>query len=144
MHPDHDALTPSRAPRAQSLSAHLALLVGYAVQLTLLLFSATLNVFELAWRPLLFSALLEELGTVLLERGNGEQDELVILGELDRRPGDHHGSESLVTLDEFLLRVPGHDNKVCFDVLRILNEERRVDNGGEGLGRQVATRIPVG
>lgn len=82
MDPGHDSLAPSRARDAQSFAADFALLICDLIQLPLLLFLAALDVLVLAWRPLLLSALLQELGAVLLERRDGEENELFVLGDL--------------------------------------------------------------
>lgn len=83
MGPSHDSFAPPRASHTQRLATDLALLIGDLIYLTLLLFPAALDVLVLAGRPLLFSALLQELGRVFLKGGHGEEDELVIGGDLD-------------------------------------------------------------
>lgn len=84
MHPDHDAFAPPSPSHAQGFAADLALFVGHTIQLSLLFFAATLDIFILAGCPLLLSALVDKLGAILLESHDGKQRELVVMVYLYR------------------------------------------------------------
>lgn len=84
MSPYHDALAPPGPTQAQGLSPHFLFLLGNPLQFPLFLFFTAFHVFVLPRGPLLFAALLQELGAVLLEGRDCEERELVILGYLDR------------------------------------------------------------
>lgn len=131
MNPDHDTFAPSSPAHAQSLAADLALFVGDAIQLTLLLLPAALDILILTGRPFLLSALVDELGAVLLERHNGKQCELVVMVDFDGGSGHHHGREGFVALNEILLCIRRHGDEVGLEVLGVLDEERWLHNRGE-------------
>lgn len=139
--PHHYGLAPPGPAQAQRLAPDLLLLARDTVQLLLLLLLAALDVLVLARGPLLLSALLQELGAVLLESRDGEEHELVVLGHLHARPRHHHGRERLVALEEVLPTVDGHYDQMRLQVLGVGNEEGRIHDGREGLGREVSAAV---
>lgn len=129
MGPDHDGLAPACPSQSQSLAPDLLFFPGDAVEFTLLLLFPPLDVLVLSRRPLLLPALLEELGARLLESRYREEREFVVLGDLDGRPRDHHGSKGLVAPEKVLARVRRHHNQMGLQVLGILDQQTRINDG---------------
>lgn len=128
MDPDHDGLTPGRAPKTQSLPPELALIAANALNLLAFLFLSTFNVLEVSRNPSLFSTLVHKLDAVLLERGDGVQREFVVRGYEARGSRNHHRRYSFVSLEEVLHLLRGYSNQVGFDVLGILNDGAGVND----------------
>lgn len=136
--PHHDGLAPPGPTQPQRLAPDLLLLARDTVQLLLLLLLATLDVLVLARGPLLLSALLQELGAVLLESRDGKEHEFFVLGHLHAGPWHHHGRERLVALEKVLPAVDGHDDQMRLKVLGVGDEKGGIHDGREGLGREVS------
>lgn len=140
--PDHHALAPPGPCQPQRLAPDLALVATRPLDLLALLLLAALDVLVVARRPFHLAALVLEVGAVLLERRDGEQRELVVLGDLDRRAGHHHGRQRLVALEEIALGVVGHRDEVRLEVFGVLDEELGVDDRREGFRREVSAVVP--
>lgn len=139
MDPDHDSLTPSRAPKTQRLPPQLALVAANTLDLLALLLLATLDVLEVAGNPLLLAALVHKLDAVLPERGHGEQREIAVLGDQLRRPRYDHRRDGLVALQEFFYLLRRDGDQVRLDELGVLDDGAGVDDRGEGLCGEVSS-----
>jgi hypothetical protein len=104
----------------------------------LLLLSTTFNVLELARRPLLLSALGKKLGAMFLKCRNGVENKLFILGDLDSRTRDNHGSQCLIALEKVLLCISRDNDEVRLNIFGILDEKSRIDDRSQGLSGKVA------
>lgn len=140
MDPSHNGIAVASATKTKSLTPNTALVLFKLLLLLLLSLTSTLGELPLTRRPALLAHLVDKLGAVLLEDGDGEQAELVILGQLLRRAWYNHGAQRLVTLQVVLDLVLGHGNQVLLQVFRGVwsKEVVGVDDGGQRLLRQVA------
>lgn len=138
MGPDHDALAPARPPQPQRLAPYLLFLLGHAVKLALLLLLSALDVLVLSGRPLLFSALVEELAAGLLKCRYREESELVVLGHLDGGARNHHWRNCLVAAKKVFARIGRDGDQVGLEVLGILHEQAGIDDGDEGFCGEVS------
>lgn len=139
MDPDHDGLAPPGPSQPQRLPPQPLRVVADALDLPLLLLAPALDVLELARHPLVLTALVQEFGAVLLERRHGVQRELVVGGDERRGPRHDHGRDGLVGLEELLDLLRGDGDEVGFNVLGVPDEDAGVDDGGQGLGGEVAS-----
>lgn len=102
MNPYHHRLAPGGPAQTQGLPPKLALITSHPLDFLALLFLATFDVLEVARDPLLLTALVHELQTVLLEGGHRKQRELAILGDELRRAWHDHRGDRLICLEEIL------------------------------------------
>jgi hypothetical protein len=140
MNPSHDSITVASATKTKSLAPNTALVLFKLLLLTFFCFASTFGEFPLTGRPAPLAHLVDKLCTVLLEDGDGEQAELVILGQLLRRAGYDHGAQRLVALQVVLDLVLGHGDQMLLQVFRGVwcEEVVGVDDRGQRLLRQVA------
>jgi hypothetical protein len=135
VNPSHDSIAVASATKTESLAPNTALVLFKLLLLTLLCFASTLGELPLTGRPAPLAHLVDKLSTVLLEDGDGEQAELVILGQLLRRARDDHGAQRLVALQVVLDLVLGDGDQVLLQVFRGVwcEEVVGVDDRGQRL-----------
>lgn len=140
MHPRHDSITVTRPSQPQRLAPDLPLVLLQLAQLLVLRLLAALMELPLPRRPPALAAFVQELGAVLLEHRDSVQVEFIVFGEQAGAARDNHGRKRLVALQELFHLLCGHGNQVLLQVFRGVGLEQPfgVDNGGEGLLRQVA------
>lgn len=92
VNPGHDSIAVASATETESLAPDTALVVLKFLLLAFLGLTSTLGELPLTGRPAPLAHLVDKLCAVLLEDGNGEQAELVVLGQLLRGTWHDHGA----------------------------------------------------
>lgn len=141
MDPSHDGITVSRPAQSQSLAPYSPLLLLELVQLFSLGLCSALGKLPLSGNPSLFSAFVDKLGTELLEDGDCEKSEFVILGQFSGAARDDHLGQGFVGLEVVLYEVVGNGEEVLLQVFRGIGSEKftRVDYGCQGALREVSS-----
>lgn len=131
---NHGALAPSSATETECLAPDLALIFTDALHLASLLFLATLHVLVITRRPLVLATFVLKVDAVFLECRHGVEAKLAVGVDLDTRSRHNHGRDGLVRFEKVLLERVGHGDEVRLEVVRVLHEKLRIDDGRQRLG----------
>lgn len=96
MNPDHHSFAPCCPSQTEGFIPELPLIAANTLDFLPLLLLSTLHVLEVAWNPLVLSALVDEFAAVFLESGDRVQRKLVIRCHQVCGAGNDHRRHGLV------------------------------------------------
>lgn len=76
---------------------------------------------------------------MLFKSGDCVKGELVVCCDLDGGTGDDHGSKCFVGAEEVFDNGTGNGDEMCFEIVRVTDDEIGGNNVCEGLCREVAS-----